>query len=71
MEDSGWLNGRPMFYFWHLISILALDILGYIILLKFGVTWVPYIAAALCFVTAQVMICRKQYLFGAFPLQVQ
>lgn len=64
VEDSGWLNGRPMFFYWHLISILALDVLGYLILLKLGASWIPYVIAALCFVTAQAQASWLLHDFG-------
>ena len=53
-EDAGWLEARPMFYLWHLIHILAFEVLGYMILSRFGTSWLPYVTAAMCFVVAQV-----------------
>ena len=53
-EDAGWLEARPMFYLWHLIHILAFEVLGYMILSRFGNSWLPYVTAAMCFVIAQV-----------------
>ena len=45
---------NPWFYVSHLLSILAFEFLGYMILSRFGTSWLPYITAAVCFTTAQV-----------------
>ena len=54
VEDSGWMKVNPWFYVCHLLSILAFEFLGYMILSRFGTSWLPYITAAVCFTTAQV-----------------
>ena len=56
VEDSGWMKVNPVFYVCHLLSILGIEFLGYMILSRFGTSWLPYIAAAVCFTTAQVNV---------------
>lgn len=64
VEDSGWMKAEPLFYVYHLLSILGIEFLGYLILTRFGTSWIPYIAAALCFTTAQAQAGWLQHDFG-------
>ncbi|KAH3770840.1 acyl-CoA 6-desaturase-like [Dreissena polymorpha] len=64
VEENGLLRVNPMFYVWNLISILALEVIGYHILSRFGTSWVPYIAAAACFLISQAQAGWLQHDFG-------
>jgi hypothetical protein len=59
VEDTGLLKVKPMFYVAHLVSILALEVVGYLILSRLGTSWMPYLAALMCFVTSQVFFIEK------------
>ena len=54
VESTGLLKSRPVFFMWHLLSILVIDLIGYLILLNFGTSWLPYLTAVALFTTAQV-----------------
>lgn len=53
VESTGLLKSRPVFFMWHLLSILVIDLIGYLILLNFGTSWLPYLTAVALFTTAQ------------------
>ncbi|WAR10078.1 FADS2-like protein [Mya arenaria] len=53
VEDSDLLRVNPMFYILHLVSILAFEVAGYLILSRLGISWFPYITAATCFLISQ------------------
>ena len=62
VEEMGWMKTNPAFYIGHLASILAFEVAGYLILSRLGTSWLPYMAAVMCFVTAQV---------GLWPFAIQ
>lgn len=64
VEDSGWMKVNPLFYVCHLLSILSMEFLGYMILSRFGNSWLPYVTAAVCFVIAQAQAGWLQHDFG-------
>nr|WDP79932.1 delta 6 fatty acly desaturase [Ruditapes philippinarum] len=64
VEDTGLLKVKPMFYVAHLVSILALEVVGYLILSRLGTSWMPYLAALMCFVTSQAQAGWLQHDFG-------
>ncbi|XP_052814763.1 acyl-CoA 6-desaturase-like [Mya arenaria] len=64
VEDSDLLRVNPMFYILHLVSILAFEVAGYLILSRLGISWFPYITAATCFLISQAQAGWLQHDFG-------
>ena len=60
VDDSNLLKTDPMFYILQLTSIIMLEVLGYLVLCRFGVGWGSYLTAALLFLVSQVRVsCSK------------
>lgn len=55
VEQMGLFQPSIAFYVLTMVHIVLLDAAGWAIMWYFGTGWIPYTAAALCLVTAQVI----------------
>ena len=55
-EDMDLFRPNAWFYVLHLAHIIALDVLGCLVMWRFGTGWMSYIVASILLATAQVCV---------------